>query len=156
MLCLHLMHGPSVFVIQWFLILHVIVTNCCSALLSIMNGHPLHPGDLPAVLSPSPPLQFFISLSVAHLMEYYHHKQACPVLRDIAGRSVTVRPPPSFHAPLALMCSHAGGLCEATQTPSWWNHLCSLSHALTPQTPCPFLSSRAINVADIFEVTCRG
>lgn len=48
------------------------------------------------------------------------------------------------------------GLWEAIQTPNWWDHSCSLSHALTLQTLCPFLSSRTNNMGNIFEVACWG
>lgn len=126
-----------------------------STLLRIINGNSFHPNHLLSSLHPLPPFQFSISPSV-HVPGLEglspSQTQTCPGLRD---RSVTVRPP-SFHAPLALMCAHAGRLCEATQTPSWWDHSCSLSHVLTPQTLCPFLSSRAINVGDIFDVAGQG
>lgn len=57
--------------------------------------------------------------------------------------------PPSFHAPLALMCTHARGLLKAIQTASWWDHSRFPSHVLTPQTLCPLPSSKTNNVGDI-------
>lgn len=47
----------------------------------------------------------------------------------------------SFHAPLALMFSHAGRLWKVVQTPRWARP-CSLSQGLTPQTRCPPTSSK--------------
>lgn len=135
------------------LLASLIPTNCFATLLCIINRDFFHPNQLLSSLHPLPPFQFSISPSV-HVpgLEGVSPSQTamCSAERH-CDRSVTVRPP-SFHAPLALMCAHAGRLCEATQTPSWWDRSCSLSYVLTPQTLCPFLSSRAINVGDIFEV----
>lgn len=125
--------------------------NLSSAPLSIINGDSFHPNHL---LSPAPPSA---TIPVLHLPILPLDLAGSVAITDSAvqrrettrSQIVTVRPP-SFHAPLALMCAHAGGLFEATQTYGWWNHSCFLSRALTPQTLCPFLSSQAINVGEIF------
>lgn len=62
--------------------------------------------------------------------------------------------PPSFHAPLALMCTHARGLLKAIQTASWWDHSRFPSHVLTPQTLCPLPSSKTNNVCNISFFFC--
>lgn len=158
LLCLHFTHGFNIFMDQLTTILphnkcgHAVASQCYHYKLlfysSIINGDTLHPTHLLSSLHPLPPFQFSISPSV-------HVRRAMSSAERHCGRSGTVKPP-SFHAPLALMCTHAGGLWKTIQTPSWWDHSCSLSHVLTPQTLCPFLSSKTNNVSDVFEVVSQG
>lgn len=107
--------------------------------------------------NPLPPFQSSITPSVhfPRLEGVSPSQAAMSSAERHCGRSGTVRPP-SFHAPLALMCAHAGGLLEAIQTPIWWDHSCSPRHVLTPQTLCPLLSSRTNNAGDMSEVARRG
>lgn len=78
-------------------------------LLGIINLDSFHPNHLLSSLHPLPPFQFSISPSVhvPRLKGVPPSEAAMSSAGRQCGRSGTVRPP-SFHAPLALMCAHAG------------------------------------------------
>lgn len=111
---------------------------------SVLNRDTLHPNHLLSSLHP----YSRHACSSSPRLSMFEGGGSSGVGRH-CGRSGTVKPP-SFHAPLALMCTHAGRLLKAIQTASWWDHSCFLSHVLTPQTLCPLLSSKTDNVGDFF------
>lgn len=90
-----------------------------------------------------------LPVSHLHLSGCLCWKKAMSSGQRHCSNSVAVRPP-SLYAPLALTCTHAGGLLKDIQTPSWWDHSCSLSPVLTSQTLCPFLFSKTNNISEIF------
>lgn len=113
---------------------------------SVLNRGTLHPNHL---LSSLHPYSRHVCSSSPRLSMFGVGWGGGSGVGRHCGRSGTVKPL-SFHAPLALMCTHAGRLLKAIQTASWWDHSWFLSHVLTPQTLCPLLSSKTNNVGDIF------
>lgn len=98
----------------------------------------------PAGISPPTRLSSFTLSSVFHFSSSFHVRGTSQNVLLRRGRSGTR----SFHAPLALMRSHAGRLWKVVQTPRW-DRPCSLSHGLRPQTRCPPTSSKMNNLGEV-------
>lgn len=93
------------------LLASVVLTSCFPTLRAIINEDTFHPNHLLSSLHPPPPFQapIFPSVHVPVLEGVSPSQAALSSAERHCCRSGTVRPP-SFHAPLALMCAHVRGI----------------------------------------------